>query len=152
ALELAWRGHEVAVLHRGEHPGDGLPDRIAKIPCDRSNVKSIANALETARADALVDTRAMTKADAEKVLEAAHSELRLVVLSSMDVYRAYGSLLAGRVTDAVPIDESGPLREERFVYRDLDPDRQTYEKLDVEELFLARGATVCRLAAVYGEN
>ena len=37
---------------------------------------------------------------------------RLVVLSSMDVYRAYGSLHAGAVSDAVPLDETSPVRTE----------------------------------------
>jgi len=77
---------------------------------------------------------------------------RIVVLSSMDVYRAYGSALEGRITDAVPIDERAPVREKRYPYRGKLPGRDDYDKLDVEDVFRERSATVLRLPLVYGER
>jgi nucleoside-diphosphate-sugar epimerase len=150
--ELHGHGHTLLLLHRGEHVPEGLAPEIERRLCDRADVAAVAGALSAFGAEALIDTRAMARADAEAALAAAGRGLRLLVLSSMDVYRAYGSLLGGRITDAVPIDESGPVRVERFPYRDKAADRYDYEKLDVEALYLARGATVCRLPAVYGER
>jgi nucleoside-diphosphate-sugar epimerase len=77
------------------------------------------------------------------------------VVSSMDVYRAFGAVLAGTETDPLPVDETSPVRPERFPYRGQphpSPDADTYEKLDVEAAYLAREATVCRLPMVYGER
>jgi nucleoside-diphosphate-sugar epimerase len=70
----------------------------------------------------------------------------------MDVYRAYGGLHAGRATDPVPIDETSAVREERYPYRGQIPGMDDYEKLDVEEVYLSRGATVLRLPMVYGPH
>ena len=75
---------------------------------------------------------------------------RLVVLSSADVYRAYESRDAGDVTDAMPLDEESPVRSGRHPYRGRIPGMDDYEKLDVEAEYLARNATVLRLAFVYG--
>jgi nucleoside-diphosphate-sugar epimerase len=76
-------------------------------------------------------------------------------VSSMDVYRAFGAVLAGTETDPVPVDETAPVRPERYPYRGKvlrSTDADTYEKLDVEAAYLAREATVCRLPMVYGER
>ena len=77
---------------------------------------------------------------------------RWIVISSLDVYRAFGALNDDRETDPVPLDEDSPLRTERFPYRGKLPDRYDYDKLDVEEVYLPRGATVFRLPMVYGEH
>src|SRR5262249_45376046 len=50
----------------------------------------------------------------------------------------------------VPFDESAPLRERRYPYRGMDIGEDDYDKLDVEPSYLARGASVLRLAMIYG--
>jgi UDP-glucose 4-epimerase len=50
------------------------------------------------------------------------------------------------------MDESAALRDERFIYRDETSPEDDYEKLDVEEEYLARGGTILRLPVVYGEG
>jgi UDP-glucose 4-epimerase len=70
----------------------------------------------------------------------------------MDVYQAYGAVHAGPVTEPVPADETSPVRAERYPYRGQIPGMDDYEKLDVEERFLARAGTVARLPMVYGEH
>ena len=102
--------------------------------------------------DALIDGIALTARDADDVLTAVPGALRMVVLSSMDVYRAYGALQADTESDALPLDETSPVRPERYPYRDKLPGMDDYEKLDVEDRFLWRGATVVRLPMVYGEH
>jgi nucleoside-diphosphate-sugar epimerase len=74
----------------------------------------------------------------------------LVVISSMDVYRAFGAAIEGQETDPVPLDEDSPVRAERYPYRGKAPDRHDYDKLDVEDVYLPAGATSLRLPMVYG--
>jgi nucleoside-diphosphate-sugar epimerase len=94
----------------------------------------------------------MSRPDAEIAITALPRGIRIVVLSSIDVYRAFGALNEGRETDPVPIDEESPVRSERYPYRDLMPGRENYDKLDVEDVYLPRGATSLRLPMVYGER
>jgi nucleoside-diphosphate-sugar epimerase len=96
--------------------------------------------------DAVIDTHAMTRADAEAVLPHL-PDVHLVMLSSMDVYRTYGLILAEDDRPwPVPIDELSPVRSNRYPYGD------DYDKLDVEPLYLARGGTALRLARIYGQH
>jgi nucleoside-diphosphate-sugar epimerase len=149
--DLVGAGHGVQVVHRGETEPEDLPP-VEHLHLHRSELPEQRDHLRANRPDAAVDCRAMTRADARSALAAFPSGLRLVVLSSMDVYRAYGSLRAGLQTDPVPLDETAPVRQDRYPYRGEDPDIPDYEKLDVEEEYLAAGATILRLPMVYGEH
>lgn len=122
---------------------------MTHVHTERERLAEARTELEAFGPQAIVDTSALTKAHAEAALGAFRGELRLVVLSSVDVYRGYAALRAGRESDAVPFDETSPVREERYPFREQMPE---YEKLDVEDAYLARGATVCRLPMVYGER
>ena len=149
--QLLDAGHDVLLIHRGEHEPESL-DRARHLHVDRKDIAEARAAIADFRPEVAIDTRAMTRAEAEVALAAWPSRARLVVLSSCDVYRAYTSRDAGVVTDMVPLDESAPLRPERFPHRGQYPGMDDYEKLDVEELYLARGATVMRLGFVYGPH
>jgi nucleoside-diphosphate-sugar epimerase len=149
--ELHAHGHELLVVHRGEHePGD-LP-AADHLHCARTDLPHLRGPVTDFGPDALVDTLALTAADAETALAVVDDDLRLLVLSSMDVYRAFGSALLGAETDALPLDETAPVREQRYPYRGMIEGRDDYDKLDVEAAYLARAATVCRLPMVYGER
>jgi nucleoside-diphosphate-sugar epimerase len=148
--ELHAHGHELLLVHRGEHEPDDLPE-ADHLHCDRKDLPHLRGPVSDFGPDALVDTLALTAADAETAL-AAVGDLRLLVLSSMDVYRAFNSALHGGETDAVPLDEAAPLREQRYPYRGMIEGRDDYDKLDVEDAYRARAATVCRLPMVYGER
>jgi nucleoside-diphosphate-sugar epimerase len=167
--ELAAHGHELLIVHRGEHEPADLPPEGSGEPRGGAPVGRQADHLHAERQDlphlrgpvdefdpeAVVDNCAYSAADAETALAAIGDDVRLLVVSSMDVYRAYGAVLAGTETDPVPVDETSPVRPERFPYRGRphpSPDADTYEKLDVEAAYLAREATVCRLPMVYGER
>ena len=50
------------------------------------------------------------------------------------------------------IDEESPVRTERYPYRGKLADRDDYDKLDVEDVYLPRSALVLRLPMVYGEH
>jgi nucleoside-diphosphate-sugar epimerase len=102
--------------------------------------------------DGAVDCRALTRADAEAVVTALPADIRLVVISSVDVYRAFGALNDDRETDPVPLDEDSPVRPNRYPYRGHMDGMDDYDKLDVEDVYLAAGATSLRLPMVYGER
>jgi nucleoside-diphosphate-sugar epimerase len=78
--------------------------------------------------------------------------VRWIVISSLDVYRAFGAVNNHQETDPVPLDEESPVRPERYPYRGKMPGMEQYDKLDVEETYLPQGATVVRLPMVYGEH
>ncbi len=149
--ELDAHGHELLVIHRGEHEPDGLP-AADHLHASRRDLPHLRGAVDDFGPEAVVDTIAMSAADAETALAAVGGDARLLVLSSMDVYRAFGSVLAGVETDPLPIDETAPVRSERYPYRGRIPGREDYDKLEVEDAYLARGATVCRIPVVYGER
>ena len=150
ADELARAGHEIALLHRGSHEPDGLPE-ATHIHVDRAEIATVRDQIEAFAPDAAIDNMAMSAADADTALSVLDG-LRLLATSSMDVYRAYTYVLRGQAVEPVPLDEDSPVRDERYPFAGGDGPAmmQTYEKLDVEERYLARGATVVRLPMVYG--
>jgi nucleoside-diphosphate-sugar epimerase len=152
---LAGAGHEVLVVHRGSHEPAGLPD----VPHLHANRRALAEHHDRLTGfDVVVDVCAMTGPDAQALLDALPGDPHLIVASSQDVYQAFASLLAGQVTEPVPLDEDarlrdGPLEERRAREdADWDFDASGYEKLDVERAYLARGGTVLRLPFTYGEH
>ncbi|MET9273995.1 NAD-dependent epimerase/dehydratase family protein [Kribbella sp. NPDC003557] len=142
---LAAEGHTLLVVHRGDHePADLVPVEHAHV--DRHDGAALAAALKPFDPEALVDVSGMNAAAADAALGAVGPAVKLVAVSSCDVYRAYDALHSDRATDALPLTEESPLRERRFV------DGPQYENLEMEERYLPRGATVLRLGAVYGEH
>jgi len=150
--ELVERGDDVLVVHRGETEPADLPP-VAHAHADRSRFADVAGDVARFRPDVVVDCVAYTAADCDAVLPHLGRDLRLVLLSSMDTYRAFGAVLTDDETDPVPITEESPVRPERYPYRDS-PRLRTpdYDKLDVEPRYLDRGAAVLRLPMVYGEH
>jgi nucleoside-diphosphate-sugar epimerase len=156
AQHLISSGHELLIVHRGHTEPADLP-AARHVHVDRAALAAEKEPLTAFDPQAIVDTYAMTAAHASAALTVLDGELPTVVLSSMDVYRAYGSLLADRQTDPVPLTERSPLRPRRYPYRGqpvsgADFDTDQYEKLAVEERYLAADATVLRLGFVYGEH
>jgi nucleoside-diphosphate-sugar epimerase len=149
--DLVGAGHEVLVVHRGELEPDGMP-AVEHLHTDRSDLRRHADALATFGPDAALDCRALTRIDAATALAALPRDVRIVVISSIDVYRAFGAVHDGGETDPVPIDETSPVRSERYPYRGRMPGFDDYDKLDVEDVYLAAGATSLRLPMVYGEH
>ena len=151
ALDLTARGDEVVLVHRGESEPAELAD-CTHLHVSRSALSSVAGQLRALRPDAVIDTRAMTRFDAEAVLPHL-PDVFVVLLSSIDVYRAYELLLAGTGGEPVPLTEESPVRAGRYPLRDLLPGLgEHYDKLDVEPSYLERGGTALRLSMIYGEH
>jgi nucleoside-diphosphate-sugar epimerase len=149
--DLDRAGHTVAVLHRGVHELDA-PTRISHFHGSRHDASFVSCAAGDFRPDVVIDVAANTGSDARSLLAAVTPDCRFVVISSMDVYRAWHSVRSGALTDGVPLVEESPLREQRYLYGDGDEGQAEFENLDVEEAYATRAATVCRLPMVYGEH
>jgi nucleoside-diphosphate-sugar epimerase len=148
---LAAAGHELLIVHRGQLEPHDLPE-APHLHCDRAELAAHRPELDAFGADAVIDFFALTRGDAETALEAIPDARRRIVISSMDVYRAFGSVLVERETDPVPITEESPVRPDRYPYRGKLAGRENYDKLDVEDVYLAQGALSVRLPMVYGER
>lgn len=148
--ELIARGDDVTVVHRGQTEPDGLPE-CRHLHADRHDFASLAPEVKGLAPDAVVDTMALSQADADAVLPHL-PDARLVALSSVDVYRAF-ELEESPVSEVpLPISEESPVRHGRYPYREMAPRFHDYEKLDVEPPYLERGGAVLRLGLIYGEH
>jgi nucleoside-diphosphate-sugar epimerase len=152
-------GHDVVVFHRGR-TAQALPGEVREVLGDLARIADHAATLRRSRPDVVVDSMAFTEADVHAVHAALRGAApRLVVLSSLDVYRAYERWIRAQpgAPETIPIVEDGPLRESAYPRRRLGAGPQdadwSYDKIPVERAALAepemRG-TVLRLPAVYG--
>jgi len=159
ASAALFRGHEVSVLHRGRHRCELTGAR--EVLVDRQDPSVLCERIARLAPDAVVDTRAMTRADAEvTVLALRVTPVPAVVLSSQDVYAQFGRLNGLPAPEPEPIvTEASPLTIP-FPFRELGgheagPD---YDKKEVESVLHAAveaglpGVTVLRLPAVYGRR
>lgn len=145
------RGDTVLVVHRGQSEPDGWVP-VAHLHADRNRLAEHRGAIAGFAPDAVVDTCPLTGADVDAVLPVL-PEVPTVALSSQDVYAAFDGLRTGRELAALPITEDSALRADRYPHRGSGvgvPD--DYEKLDVEERWLHRGAVVLRLPMIYGPH
>jgi nucleoside-diphosphate-sugar epimerase len=143
--ELEAAGHEVLVVHRGIHePATGSVARHLHVA--RSELGTVRSELNSFGPEAAIDISGMNGRDGDLALDVLQEGIRLVAISSCDVYRAFKSVHDETETDAVPLSETTARREELFFVARDD------ENIELEESYLRRGAVVLRLAAVYGEN
>ncbi|PSL01609.1 nucleoside-diphosphate-sugar epimerase [Haloactinopolyspora alba] len=146
------RGDDVLVVHRGRSEPDGWVP-VEHLRTDRRDLHAHAGRVRSFAPDAVVDTLALSAADVDAVLPVL-PEVPTVVLSSQDVYQAHTGLRHGRCESPVPLTESSTLRRERYPYRGAGinhvPD--DYDKLDVEDRWCSRAATILRLPLVYGPH
>lgn len=150
-------GHEVTVYHRGQHAADlPRPVRVLGGP-----FYPLPQTLRQLSPDVVVHMWVMTEAVARDFAQYFRGVAgRAVVISSADVYRAYGRLqrIESGPPDAVPLGEEGPLREILFPYRNTlkedSPDwMRQYDKILVERAVMGHAdlpATILRYPAVYG--
>ncbi|SNT58776.1 Nucleoside-diphosphate-sugar epimerase [Streptosporangium subroseum] len=137
------------VVHRGRTEPDDLVT-CTHLHVDRRDFSTVAGQVRAFGPDAVIDTIALTRRDVEAVLPHL-PDVHLVVLSSMDVYRAYELYQANDgMPMPVPATEDSPLRLGRYPYRGKGLEMDDYDKLDVEPAYLERGGTVLRLAMIYG--
>jgi nucleoside-diphosphate-sugar epimerase len=158
---LASGGHEVIIFHRGEHEAE-LPINVRHIHSAAAEfpVLSFPKELVSCKPDVVLHMVAMGEQDAEALVRAFTGVAqRLVVLSSGDVYGAYGVLNGSESGTA----QSELLREDSLLRKNFYPYRKIakspadwlyhYDKILMERVVMNNSelpATVLRLSAVYG--
>jgi nucleoside-diphosphate-sugar epimerase len=156
---LSDQGHTLALFHRGKTTAD-LPATVAHILGDRQDLPAFASDFRRFAPDVVLDMFSYTEQDAALVLQTFRSVAsRIVAVSSMDVYRAYGRFCRVEVgpPDLQPFAEDAPLRSTLHLYRasaKQPPDLvYNYEKILVEQAVMGDAkvpGTVLRLPQVYG--
>lgn len=165
------QGHTLLVYHR--HPATiDLPPEITHLYdpqqtlADRPQFHTFADEFRRFAPDVVLDTILMTEQAARTTVEVLRGIAgRLVVLSSADVYRAYGRIRGNEPgpPEPLPIAEDAPLRERLYPYRSSTPAAddqprswaEDYDKIVVERTVQSEPslpATVLRLPAVYGPH
>ena len=156
-------GHEVTVFNRGQTPAD-LPQGVGRITGAREAIGEFRGQFEKLAPDVAIDMRPMSERDIQLVVDAVKGIVsRVVAISSLDVYQAFGRLTGSEPGPALelPLNEDSPLRERLFPYRSEDglpaddPNawRADYDKILVERVVLGDldlPGTMLRLPMVYG--
>jgi nucleoside-diphosphate-sugar epimerase len=156
-------GHSVTVFHRGttENP---LPDAVRHIHGDRAELGAHANELRAAKADVVVDMRALKASDTAAVQDVFRGHAnRHVLISSIDVYQAWDAIRCRDERPAVTsedgtFDEDAPLRRKPYPYRERAKEGEIYwdyDKIPCERKALddrELPGTVLRLPMVYGPD
>ncbi|MEX1253853.1 MAG: NAD-dependent epimerase/dehydratase family protein [Dehalococcoidia bacterium] len=152
---LVGLGHSIAVFHRGETEA-GLPSEVEHLHGARARLPDLRDAVRRFGPDVALDMAAYTEGEARIALDAVRGvPLRIVAVSSMDVYRAYGRFHGTEPgpPEPVPLTEDAPLRERLYPYRGEGRGLDDYEKLLVERAVMSSpdvAGTVLRLPMVYG--
>ena len=160
ARQMFDAGADVTVFHRGATDNPVLPavthirDASAEYP-----IRAFPDAVRRQDWDAVVAMVTMGEADARAAVNCfAGRTGRLVLISSGDVYRAYGRLTGHEpgAPDPVPLTEEAPLRGALYPYRAqaaaLGAYAHDYEKILAETVVRAAvlPSTILRLPKVYG--
>ncbi len=156
---LSRNGNEVAVFHRGLTEAK-LPRDVRHIHGERDRLSEFVADFREFAPDVVLDMRPLTEQDIRQTVDAVRGiARRLVAISSMDVYHAFGILTGfeeGPI-EPMPLMEDSPLREKLFLYRGAKnsrlPDTDNYEKILVERVVLGDDdlpGTMLRLPVVYG--
>ena len=163
---LKQQGHTVAVFHRGT---TAVPDGVDEIRGDHNQLHASAQELQRFAPDVVIDLVLSSSRQAEELMKVFRGATRRVVmLSSMDVYRAVG-ISQGTESgplQQVPLTEESELRRTLHLYppevlqgmRKVFPWlTDDYDKIPAERIVMNDGmndpdlaGTVLRLPMVYG--
>lgn len=151
-------GHDITLFHRGETKTN--LSAVSEILGDRRALRDFSEQLKALAPDVVLDMFPYTEEDARLLMSVFKGlTRRVVVISSADVYRAYGRLLRmeSGPPGPVPLDEGAPLREVFYPHRSQaegpEDYKYQYEKILVERVVMNDPdlpGTVLRLPAVYG--
>jgi nucleoside-diphosphate-sugar epimerase len=149
ALEL---GHKVAVYHRGETEPQEMP-KVLHIHGDNAKIMERMDEIQAFAPDAVIDTTQFDRPRTEAVVATLTGVIaRYVLVSSMDVYMAYGRL---HRTELGPYQEM--LRSETSELRTKPGFGHTEEidNLHIENVALSQNdlnVTIARLPGVFGPH
>ncbi len=152
-------GHSVAVFHRGQTENE-LSIAVQHIYGERGDLSTFIADFEKFVPDVVLDMIPYVEQDAFTLMNTFRGMVkRVVAISSMDVYAAYGRFMRSEdgEPDQTPFDEDAPLRSNLYPYREYaqssDDLMYNYDKILVERIMMNDSklpATVLRLPKVYG--
>ncbi|MFN8139527.1 MAG: NAD-dependent epimerase/dehydratase family protein [Fimbriimonadales bacterium] len=150
-------GHELLLFHRGQN--QNKLEGAAELLGDREKIADFRGRFEEFAPEVILDMCCYTESAAAATLKTLEEIAeRVVLISSCDVYRAFGKLIGTEQgeTENTWITEKSPLRENRYPYRDPANEsewRYWYDKIPIEQMFLesAMKVRILRLPMVYGE-
>lgn len=160
---LSAAGHDVSVFHRGRS-NILLPENVTELLGDRNKLPEYKKIFKKIHPDIVLDMIPVTECHARLVVE-TFSDIagRLVVVSSQDVYLAYGILIRIEEGDIqpTPLNEMAPVRRRMYPYRGAEPRKDDdpqkilddYDKILIERKVMNNPSlpgTVLRLPMVYG--
>lgn len=153
-------GDDIVVFHRGTTTNSILPEVEHVLdPSAEYPVTAFPDRLHRDW-DAVIHMVAMGHADAEAAVRTFEGRTqRLVLISSCDVYRAYGRLTKSEPgsPDPVPLSEDAPLRSVLYPYRGMEAQLGAFAR-DYDKTLAERAVqrarelewTILRLPKVYG--
>lgn len=162
--ELRGAQHELAVLHR-RAAADAVGSDVLQIHADRNRLSDYQDELRRFSPAIIIDLILSSGEQARQLMSISRGLARRVVaVSSMDVYRAWGVLqgVESGPLEPLPLTEDAPLRTVRQAYPPEMIRRmrsiftwvdEHYDKIAVEEAIMndpAIPGTVVRLPMVYG--
>jgi nucleoside-diphosphate-sugar epimerase len=151
--QLVERGHETAVLHRGEQERD-LPSRVRHFHGNLQDIEFLRFVARDYAPTAVVHMWAMHPADIEHTADVFHGALeRFVMISSGDVYAAFEAVERREPgLHPIPISELAPLRTGPYPeYNGPDYDKIGAETAALRACQAGRLPTVIvRYPGVYG--
>jgi nucleoside-diphosphate-sugar epimerase len=160
--ELLQVGHDVGVFHRGT--ASALSGEVVHIQGDRNRLRDREIELRRFAPQVIIDMVLSSGEQAQQLMDiACDLRARVVAISSMDVYRAWGVMLGTEPgeLEPMPLTEDSPVRTTRRAYPPemvqkmksiftwLNAD---YDKIAVEQAVMGgrTASTVVRLPMVYG--
>ncbi len=156
---LVGNGHNVAVFHRGQTETELLPS-VQHIYGKRKDLSTFLADFKRFAPDVVLDLIPYVEQDALILMDTFCSMAkRIVAITSMDVYAAYGRLTGSEngEPEQMAFDEDAPLRSNFYPYREYaqssDDLVYNYDKILVERVVMNDSklpGTVLRLPKVYG--
>jgi nucleoside-diphosphate-sugar epimerase len=161
ARRLHHAGHSITVFHRGKM---APPEGVAQIHGDRDHLADHRALLAREKFDVVIDFVVSSERQARQLMETLRGiTARVVVLSSMDVYRAWGVFygMEPGALEPLPVDEDSAVRTQppyppealKKAAQMVSWIDEEYDKVPAERVVLgdrALPATVLRLPMVYG--
>lgn len=151
---LADAGHSVTIFHRGTT--QNILASTREIIGDRRDLLHFEADFRQFAPEIVLDMFPITEHDARVVMSLFKGLARRVVsISSIDVYRAYGRLTGTEPgpPEPTPLTENSPLREKLYPYRGKIERLADYDKILIERVVMGDAespGTVVRLPMVYG--
>jgi nucleoside-diphosphate-sugar epimerase len=147
--QLHEMGHDVVIFHSGQHEPE-LPPEVRHIHGPWEHLTEYADEFRRFAPDVVLHNGATTEQDGRTLMQMFRGVARRVVVpSSIDVYRAFGRIHGTEPgpPDPVPLTEDAPLREK------LTSVGERHEKRWVEREVMGDPelpGTVLRLPTIYG--